>query len=71
MARNLNERYHLGIASVDRKVIMNKHFWKELIAYFPLIRHGLHRKRLVQQFYYHVYIPSSLKQQAIAKTPAE
>jgi hypothetical protein len=23
----------------------NKKFWEELIAYFPLIRHGLHRKR--------------------------
>jgi hypothetical protein len=23
----------------------NKKFWEELIAYFPLIRHGPHRKR--------------------------
>jgi hypothetical protein len=26
-------------------------FWEELIAYFPLIRHGPHRKRLLQQFF--------------------
>jgi hypothetical protein len=25
-------------------------FWKELIAYFPLTRHGSHRKRCVQYF---------------------
>jgi hypothetical protein len=27
--------------------IENKKFWEELIAYFPLIRHVPHRKRLV------------------------
>jgi hypothetical protein len=27
--------------------IKNKRFWEELIAYFPLIRHGPHTKRLV------------------------
>jgi hypothetical protein len=31
---------------------INKKFWEELIAYFPLIRHGLHRKRRIQQFFY-------------------
>jgi hypothetical protein len=30
----------------------NKKFWGELISYFPLIRHGLHRKRRIQQFCY-------------------
>jgi hypothetical protein len=30
----------------------NKKFWEELIAYFPLIRHGPHTKRGVQQFFY-------------------
>jgi hypothetical protein len=30
-----------GLFSVRR----NKKFWEELIAYFPLIRHGPHRKR--------------------------
>jgi hypothetical protein len=30
----------------------NKKFWEELIAYFPLTRHGPHRKRRVQQFFY-------------------
>jgi hypothetical protein len=29
-----------------------KMFWEEPIAYFPLIRHGPHRKRRVQQFLY-------------------
>jgi hypothetical protein len=29
---------------------INKKFWEELIAYFPLIRHGQHRKRRLQQF---------------------
>jgi hypothetical protein len=27
------------------KLEENKKFWEELIAYFPLIRHGPHRKR--------------------------
>jgi hypothetical protein len=30
----------------------NNKFWEELIAYFPFIRHGPHRKRRVRQFYY-------------------
>jgi hypothetical protein len=30
----------------------NKKFWKVLIVSFPLIRHGPHRKRRVQQFSY-------------------
>jgi hypothetical protein len=29
----------------------NNTFWEDLIAYFPLIRHGPHRKRSVQKFY--------------------
>jgi hypothetical protein len=31
---------------------LNKKFWEELIAYFPLI-HQPHRKRRVQQFFYY------------------
>jgi hypothetical protein len=31
------------------KCTINQRFWEELIAYFPLIRHGPHRKRLLQQ----------------------
>jgi hypothetical protein len=31
---------------------INKKFWDELIAYFPLIRHGPHRKQCAQQFLY-------------------
>jgi hypothetical protein len=29
----------------------NKSFWEGLFTYFPLIRHGLHRKRRLQQFF--------------------
>jgi hypothetical protein len=29
-----------------------KKFWEELIAYFYLIQHGLHRKGRIQQFFY-------------------
>jgi hypothetical protein len=29
-------------------MLFNKKFWDELIVYFPLIRHGLYRKRRVQ-----------------------
>jgi hypothetical protein len=28
----------------------NKKFWEEIITSFPLIRHGPHRKRRLQQF---------------------
>jgi hypothetical protein len=31
------------------KLTWNKKFWKELIAYFPLVRQGTHRKRRLQQ----------------------
>jgi hypothetical protein len=31
--------------------IKHEKFWEELIAYFPSIRHGPHRKRRVQQFF--------------------
>jgi hypothetical protein len=27
-------------------------FWEELIAYFPFMQHGLHRKRRLQQYFY-------------------
>jgi hypothetical protein len=30
---------------------VSKKFWEELIACFPFIRHGPHRRRCVQQFY--------------------
>jgi hypothetical protein len=32
--------------------MLKQKFWKELIAYFCLIRHGPHTKRCVQQFFY-------------------
>jgi hypothetical protein len=31
--------------NTNRNRYTNKKFWEELIAYFPLIRHGPHRKR--------------------------
>jgi hypothetical protein len=37
---------------LTRYKINNNKFWEELIAYFPLIRHGPHRKRSAQQFLY-------------------
>jgi hypothetical protein len=30
---------------------LNKKFWEESIVYFPLIRHGHHRRRRLQQFF--------------------
>jgi hypothetical protein len=30
----------------------NKKFWEELVTYFPLIRHGPHRKRRLQHFFF-------------------
>jgi hypothetical protein len=36
---------HLGAKNNN-----NKKFWEELIAYFPMIRYGPHRKRRLQQF---------------------
>jgi hypothetical protein len=46
----------------------NKKFWEELIVYFPLIRHGPHRKQRVQQFFYCcVYLlPRERLQRAVA-----
>jgi hypothetical protein len=32
--------------------LVNKKFWEELVAYFPLIRPEPQRKRRVQQFLY-------------------
>jgi hypothetical protein len=39
----------LILIRVDGRV--SKKFWKELITYFPLKRHGLYRKRRLQQFF--------------------
>jgi hypothetical protein len=42
---------HVGVL-IPVSLIWNKKFWEEIIAYFPLIRHGPHWKRRVQQFFY-------------------
>jgi hypothetical protein len=33
-----------GLSLTPRQEIINKKFWEELIAYFPLIQYGPHRK---------------------------
>jgi hypothetical protein len=43
--------YSLGDDGVGKKQTWNKKLWEELVTYFPMIRHGRHRKRLVQQFF--------------------
>jgi hypothetical protein len=50
--------YHSSDYSCNRRV--NKKFWKELIAYFPLTGHGPHRKRRLQQLFAAAgpYLPS-------------
>jgi hypothetical protein len=35
------------ITGIHGYMSQNKKFWEELIAYFPLIRHGQHRKQCV------------------------
>jgi hypothetical protein len=37
--------------TVDLSILKNKKFWEQLIAYFPLILHGPHRKRRLQQIF--------------------
>jgi hypothetical protein len=43
---------HLCFEARKKNFKLYKKFSEELIDYFTLIRHGLHRKRLVQQFFY-------------------
>jgi hypothetical protein len=31
---------------------LNRRFWEELMIYFPLLKHGQHRKGHVQQYCY-------------------
>jgi hypothetical protein len=43
----------INIFLIGRTMVsMNKKFWEELVANFPLIWHGSHRKRRFQQFFY-------------------
>jgi hypothetical protein len=41
----------LTIQSQHPTLKKQRRFYKELIVYFPLIRHGLHRKRRLQKFF--------------------
>jgi hypothetical protein len=36
----------------NKQEMSKKKFWKELITYFPLIRHEPHTKRCTKQFFY-------------------
>jgi hypothetical protein len=36
---------HILYIQLHGEYVQNKKFWEEIIAYFPLIRHGPHRKR--------------------------
>jgi hypothetical protein len=47
------------ISNTHWKHVKNKKFLEELIVYFPLIWHGPHRKRRVQQFFYSCMYPLS------------
>jgi hypothetical protein len=40
---------HNNLHKLNLKI--SKKFWEELIAYFPFIRHGSNRKRLLHQFF--------------------
>jgi hypothetical protein len=46
------DKYFLQYFSYHIHEKSNKKFWEELIVYFPLIWHGLCRKRCIQQFFY-------------------
>jgi hypothetical protein len=50
---DLEGRRRLGHSVIVWGGDCNKKFWKELIAYFSLVRYGPHRKRRVQKFRYH------------------
>jgi hypothetical protein len=39
------------VGRINKKEQSNK-FWEEVTDYFPLIRHGPHRKRSLQQFFF-------------------
>jgi hypothetical protein len=41
----------VNLSEENINTIKSKTFWEELIAYFPFVWHGPHRKRRVQFFY--------------------
>jgi hypothetical protein len=49
--RQMNDTF-ADIKNSILDLIVNKKFREVIIAYFPLIRHGSHRKQRVQQFFY-------------------
>jgi hypothetical protein len=40
----IREIVKFGNKTLTRKLFLNRKLWEELIAYFPLIRHGAHNK---------------------------
>jgi hypothetical protein len=40
--------FFVSFTDVTAACIINNKFWEELIAYFPLIRHGPHRKQKIR-----------------------
>jgi hypothetical protein len=49
----LENKAHLSLDHLKCDLVFTRYkkCWEELIAYFPLIRHGLHRKRRLQQLF--------------------
>jgi hypothetical protein len=45
LGRRKRGRETKTINDVKDEINIKKKFWEEIIAYFPLIRHGPHRKR--------------------------
>jgi hypothetical protein len=48
----IKEGYQTRDTMLVLNITNNRTLWDELIAYFPLIRHGPNTKRCVQQFFY-------------------
>jgi hypothetical protein len=80
--RKQTKKRRKGIPKERTRTTNNdKNFWEELIAFFPLIGYGPHRKRCIHQSIQCSPQPTSkrpnskphggTRQQAIAKTPAE
>jgi hypothetical protein len=51
MVQEVKDSTNIYRSEAVMKEYINKKFWEEPIAYFPLLQHGLHRKRRLQQFF--------------------
>jgi hypothetical protein len=52
MIEMFSAHLYSNLITLVKNKIVGKKFWEELFVYFPLIRHGPHRKRRVQHFFY-------------------